>query len=436
MTTLTAQQVEPAAQAVLEVLPIFGGTSREAVLVDLDGGAREVLAAAVRGFAARTAAAAGACGDLLADTDGAEWFADKAEAMAWYRRNLPVVPAVVAAAAALGLDDLAWRIVADAEQGYSTDLLLPAWQQVLAAGWAATQRLPDAVGAGRVLLSSGTMHRFAGRTRHAITDLTAALEAFERVGEPRGRRMALNRLALACLDARELDRALELFAEVTAMSLGQDGHLQALAVMNMAEAHHRRGDHVQAVSFARRALEMLHACDAAERRITQGHLHLARALVGFGDLEEAGQHVQRVLEDTAGWGDYASVALAAHMVDGEWHLACGRYDRALEAFERAVAMRLGPYLQADIQEGLGRALAGRQRIGDAVVLYELALANRQAAGVPFDIARTLSFLAEAQAGTDRRDACREAAMQALDLLAGIADPAAEELRGRLAALAQ
>lgn len=436
MSISPADQIKPAVVAVLEVLPQLAGADRAAVLADLDGAGREVLLAVVRAFADRAAAAAAACHDLLADvdTDTDLVFEDQAEAKAWYRRNLPVIPVVVAAAVALGADDVVWRIVVDAEQGYLTELALPAWQQVVAAGQAAAGRLGDPVAAARVMLTSGTMNRFAARPAQAVSEFTLAVEAFERAGDTQGRNVALNRLATVCFDTRDLDTALDLFGQVVIVSVGQqDPQLRALAMMNLAEVHSQRGDHDQAVSFARKALEILEACGGAPQRITQAHLYLARALVGSQDLDEAGPHVRRVLEDTAGWDDYATVALAAHLVHGDFQLASGRYDLAQAAFESAVAMRLGGYLQADIQEGLGRALAGQRRFADAVVLLQLALANREQVGVAFRTADTLYFLAQALDGTGRCDEAEQAAGQALDLLVGIDDPAAQELRARLGA---
>ncbi|MEU3604388.1 BTAD domain-containing putative transcriptional regulator [Streptomyces sp. NPDC035033] len=246
-------------------------------------------------------------------------FEGRAAALDWYAAERPALEGAVAASAALGLHDRAWRL-ALVPWPLMLMRLQDGWTPLLEAGLASAEAVgdPDAQSRTRALL--GWILHEEGRDEEALVHLEQAPGLAARAGDPISEAIAVVNHA-AVLDATgECARARALMAEAVVLA-DRTGHpsTQVLTLQHLAGHCLRAGEYEQALAHVLRAGELV-APDAvvvqAQLRITRGE-----ALAGIGRLEEAAHQLERAAADAEAAGFPEGTARATERLA---RLAAGR----------------------------------------------------------------------------------------------------------------
>ncbi len=213
--------------------------------------------------------------------------------------------------------------------------------------------------------------------------------------------MTRNNLGLAWHERGDDERALSCYeaAERLFAAVG-DPYGVSNAIANQAVVHRRRGDLARALALNERALGFYRR-DAVDRPGSRRYVAITLRSIALVDMEacrypQAERHLRESLRLCAELGMAMDVARA-------WN-------------------------------ALGRVLALAERLGDAAVAYEAAVAAGEVCGSRFEEAiaqRGLGAVAAATGDRGRAERCWEAA---LDLLTSLGSAKADEVRADLAAL--
>ncbi|MFH8220244.1 BTAD domain-containing putative transcriptional regulator [Streptomyces sp. NPDC018057] len=212
-------------------------------------------------------------------------FDDRAAALAWYAAERPALEGAVAAAAALGLHDRAWRL-ALVQWPLMLWRITDGWTPLLEAGLASAEHEGDLDAQSRTRALLGWILHEEGRDPEALVHLEAAPELAARAGDAISEAIACVNLA-AVLDATgDSVRAGELMTRAVALA-DSTGHpaTQVLALQHLARYCLRTGAHGAALAHTLRATELVspHAVvGRAQLRILCGE-----ALAGLGRTAEA-----------------------------------------------------------------------------------------------------------------------------------------------------
>ncbi len=246
-------------------------------------------------------------------------FEGRTAALDWYAAERPALEGAVAASAALGLHDRAWRLALVAWP-LMLMRLQDGWTPLLEAGLASAEAVgdPDAQSRTRALL--GWILHQEGRNAEALAHLERAPALAALAGDPISEAIAVVNHA-AVLDATgECARARTLMREAVALA-DRTGHpsTQVLTLQHLAGHCLAAGEYEEALAHVLRAGELV-APDAvvvqAELRITRGE-----ALAGVGRLEEAAHQLERAAADARAAGFPEGSARAAERLA---RLAAGR----------------------------------------------------------------------------------------------------------------
>ena len=154
----------------------------------------------------------------------------------------------------------------------------------------------DAVGRAALLGKRGDAAYAHGALSEARADWTAALDVIDAACERRVAADLHRRVAVASWDAGEPDEALAHLGRGLVALEGDVANIEAARLyQELGRIHFRRGDHVTATDWARRALELgtqLGAPDVISHAYNTWGVALARA----GDIEEGARFVARSLE--------------------------------------------------------------------------------------------------------------------------------------------
>ena len=227
-------------------------------------------------------------------------FEGRTAALDWYAAERPALEGAVAAAAALGLHDRAWRL---ALMAWPLMLmrLQDGWTPLLEAGLASADAVgdPDAQSRTRALL--GWILHEEGRHDEALVHLEKAPALAALAGDPVSEAIAVVNHA-AVLDATgECGRARALMAEAVALA-DRTGHpsTQVLTLQHLAGHCLRAGEYEEALAHVLRAGELV----APDAVVVQAQLRIVRgeALAGIGRLEEAAHQLERAAADAEAAG--------------------------------------------------------------------------------------------------------------------------------------
>jgi len=294
----------------------------------------------------------------------------------------------------------------------------------------------DPAGEAVALLGSGTVHSRLCRHREATTDLTDALELFERVGDAVGQARALGNLGAVEQRSGRHPEAIA-FHERARASFRRAGDLlgEARAVNNLGEIEVRLGHYPAAAQWHREALA-LH-----ER--TGDQTGLAAALTNLGEIEEklgnfaaAAEHQLRALDVFRGIGHRSGEAWAmdgigvAYTGLGRPHDAPAYHESALDLF-REIGERDG---EASALNGLGEAARAAGRPAEAGAQHTAALTVATEADVPDQLARAHLGLGRSWSELGRPEPARSHLHRALDGYAALGRPEVDDVRVALAAL--
>ncbi|MYW96518.1 tetratricopeptide repeat protein [Amycolatopsis rubida] len=257
-------------------------------------------------FAAETVAATGS-------------FADRDQAVRWWRRDRPVINAVANAASAHGWDEELWQL-AEASWGFFLHHRdYEPFLKLCTAGLAAARRCQLPLVEARMHSQIGYVHERLQRFEEAAAHHAAALEIGEREQHGPTQATALSRMARDARARGDLEAALDLYER------SAEKHAEIDRPRGVAMARRRRGD----------LLATLGREDDAVRELTEA----AAFMEEVGDASQLARTV---------------VSLAAiHARRGDYHQARAELVSALEGVERLQS----PHFQAEVLT----ALAGLER---------------------------------------------------------------------------
>ncbi|MFJ5705984.1 BTAD domain-containing putative transcriptional regulator [Streptomyces sp. NPDC093105] len=246
-------------------------------------------------------------------------FEGRTAALDWYAAERPALEGAVAASAALGLHDRAWRLALVAWP-LMLMRLQDGWTPLLEAGLASAEAVgdPDAQSRTRALL--GWILHQEGRNEEALVHLEQAPGLAAEAGDPISEAIAVVNHA-AVLDATgECARARVLMREAVALA-DRIGHpsTQVLTLQHLAGHCLGAGEYEEALAHVLRAGELV----APDAVVVQAQLRIVRgeALAGIGRLEEAAHQLERAAADSEAAGFPEGTARAAERLA---RLAAGR----------------------------------------------------------------------------------------------------------------
>ncbi|MFD4377425.1 BTAD domain-containing putative transcriptional regulator [Streptomyces sp. NPDC058486] len=246
-------------------------------------------------------------------------FEGRSAALDWYVAERPALEGAVAASAALGLHDRAWRLAVVAWP-LMLMRLQDGWTPLLEAGVAAADaaRDPDAQSRTRALL--GWILHEEGRHEEALAHLEKAPGYAALAGDPVSEAIAVVNHA-AVLDATgDHGRARALMTQAVALA-DRTGHpsTQVLTLQHLAAHCLGAGEYEDALAHILRAGELV----APDAVVVQAQLRIVRgeALAGIGRVEEAADQLERAAADAEAAGFREGSARAT---EGLARLTAGR----------------------------------------------------------------------------------------------------------------
>jgi tetratricopeptide (TPR) repeat protein len=358
-------------------------------------------------------------------------FAASGSAVAWFEQTRSSVLTTLELAASIGADEQLWRMASAIEPLASLTGDLDLWGRVSQAGLRAAERLGEPQALAFMHLMRGGWHKMTNPAS-SIPDYTEALRRFRRLGDERMELLTLIRLGAVHLVLRRLPEAEACFEQVVARST--DDAAIGLGVMNLAAVRLDAGDYGTAVNLSHRALELL--AEADPHYAVQVYIQLVSGQVRVGDLEAATE-AWLAGSAQAGIGPvHAGRRLGLLAAEAELRLAQNRPGEAVELAHRWLVCHgeLGTDTgHADVLDLLGQGVLAQRDPVRALDIHEAALGRRRRAGVPFYTARTLMHLAAARVAAGFSADAENNRTDAVALLAGYVDPAADQLRADLAA---
>ncbi|MCX4983209.1 BTAD domain-containing putative transcriptional regulator [Streptomyces sp. NBC_00572] len=267
------------------------------------------------GLAADAAAEPGSqpCYSLPADARrpaATREFEDRTAALDWYVAERAALEGAVAAAAALGLHDRAWRL-ALVQWPLMLMRIGDGWTPLLEAGLASAEHMGDFDAQSRTRALLGWILHEEGRDAEALVHLEKAPGLAARAGDTISEAIAYVNHA-AVLDATgEHERAGLLMLHAVSLA-DRTGHpsTQVLTLHHLAGHCMKAGDYHAALAHTLRAGELV----APDAVVVQAQLQIVRgeALAGIGRVEEAADQLERaiVASDAAGFAEGSARAAA------------------------------------------------------------------------------------------------------------------------------
>lgn len=262
-------------------------------------------------------------------------FADRAQALAWFTTELPVLLAAQHRAADSGLDAHAWQLA-----WTLSDFLdvRGRWRDLAAVqtiGLAAARRLSDRAGQAEIHRILGRAHTRLGSLSDAHRHFRRSLELFAELKRPLGQARA--RLGLTALFPQQARHREAIGHALHAMELsGETGcpGWSGRATNVVAWCYAQAGDHERAIVYCRQALTLFqHINDRAGEANTWDSLGYAYRHLGRHG--EAVNCFQRSIALIRELGDHYFEATSQFNL-GDAYAECGEPDAARDAWRRAL----------------------------------------------------------------------------------------------------
>ncbi|MFI5959773.1 ATP-binding protein [Cryptosporangium sp. NPDC051539] len=341
-----------------------------------------------------------------------------------------LLAAVQAAAGEPGLQELAWQLAALTRRFYMRLNLFDSWFASARAGLDAARAINDQRGVAEMHDSLGMACVATQQLDEAIDHHTAALDIRRHLGDQLGEAVSLNALGLTRLRGRRLvdaandfARSAELFGE-----LG-DNSWQAFAQMNLAGTLVELGELGRATDLIGQAVTQFRAEDSAEGEGNSLRL-LSRISLHEANIPDAVRYARAAVD--------LAVQNENRMWEGFWlldlgaaQLATGDTADALVSYQRAssIQRRLNDRVREALAlSGTGRVYQRLDRREEAIDFYRGAVLILRTVSAPWTLATALNDLAAAFTEVGRRTEAEPLWREALALLGGLTDPAAERLR--------
>jgi signal transduction histidine kinase len=216
----------------------------------------------------------------------------------------------------------------------------------------------------------------------SLSHAEQALELAERIGDDRGRVLALNNIGIAYYRLSRYSEALDAYERslAAAEELGDDTRI-ANALNNIGIIHYIRGDTDRTLDYYTRVLEIRKRMDDA-KGLGTAYNNLGNVYYTAGRYHESLEYYHQALTLYEEIGDRARVASTLNNI-GLVYYRMERFDEALNHFERALG------IEENIEDRSGLALTLNNlgmvhgelgRVEEALVHYRRALAAREELG--------------------------------------------------------
>jgi len=357
-------------------------------------------------------------------------FPDRGHAVRWYEQERANLMAATRAAAASGLDRIAWQIPTVLMEINGDRDPLGGWSDVEWIGVEAARRVGDRDGEAVLHEGLGIKYRLGHRLSEAEEHYRLARELFEQIGDRAGVARARNGLGLTHQRADRLDEARAEFEQGLALARElRSPYLVATFLGNLGCVQQALGRLDEAERNLRDAVSSLR--DLGEQLEESFRLvELADVVIESGQPAEAREILPRALA-VARDHDNAIVEGNVFLVQAKLELAEGAPEDALASSQRAaVTMRQCGYrgMEARALAAAGAAYQQLERFDEAAAFYRRSAATHRELGDRWHLAVTLDRLAAVLTALDRPDEARDAWREVLLLLADLPGPRAAALR--------
>jgi DNA-binding SARP family transcriptional activator/Tfp pilus assembly protein PilF len=301
----------------------------------------------------------------------------------------------------------------------------------------AARRTGDRAAEATALTQIGVFHWEQSRLQQASDHYRQALTLFREEGDRAGEAEALAGLGASETGLGRYEQAARYQQEAATIyqDLG-DRAGEARTIGNLGRTRLRQGRYHEVAGHYRQSLELFREIGnrdgeaIALGRLGTLDLHLGR-------YQHAAGYLKRALALLREIGNKSSGAETLVWL-GEAYLRLGRYEEAAANFEQALATfrEIGdPAQEADALNGLGEVLLRTGDAGKARAHHAAALRLTSEIGAPLEQARAYSGLARACHADGDPAQARRHWQQALARYAAIGAPEADEIRVRLAMIA-
>jgi tetratricopeptide (TPR) repeat protein len=360
------------------------------------------------------------------DLAGLPSFADYDQAMAWFTTETDNLVATCRAAAAAGLDDIAWTLPALLRTPYLDRRPAGEWIQLAQPALAAATRLGDARGRAITLVGLSIAYRQLQQIEPAIAHSRAALEAAETIGDPYQTAAALVMLGHAQRRGRLLDDAVRSYEQALRVAAAGELPLWTVwATIGLAEALLDAGHNEQAGRRIAEALALLRPGlgDGARSECLAVLAWINRE---SGRLDDADTNIHEALAiayDTKNILFQGSFEIEL----GRVLFAAGRHGEALTAFQHAttIGRRMGDRsTEATALDETGLTYQALGRLAEAADFHRLAAVTHGELDDAWRRAVALGNLATSLDRLGERPAALANWREARSSLAGFPDPRA------------
>lgn len=236
-------------------------------------------------------------------------FEDRAAALAWYEAERTALEGAVAAAAALGLHDRAWRL-ALVQWPLMLWRIRDGWAPLLEAGLGSAEHEGDFDAQSRTRALLGWILHEEGRDAEALVHLEKAPELAARAGDTISEAIAHVNLGAVLDSTGDHGRAGALMSHAVSLA-GRTGHppTQVLTLQHLARHCLNTGAYEAALAHTLRAAELV----SPDAVVGRAQLQIVRgeALAGLGRLEEAADQLRGAVAaaDAAGFTEGSAQAV-------------------------------------------------------------------------------------------------------------------------------
>ncbi|MFE9245041.1 ATP-binding protein [Nocardiopsis sp. NPDC006938] len=365
---------------------------------------------------------------------GVPQFTDNTDAVRWFEAEGGNLVAMTEAAAAAGMDALAWRLPVVLRHVYVYRTPMSAWITTTLIGLGAARSEREHAAEADLLESLGMAYVQSHRMREGMAHHRNALRLRRDLGDELGEAMSFNALGLAHLREHRLDEAREDFERSLdiARRLGER-RWEGIALGNLADALLDSGDLHESVALAEEAVT-IHRETGNRMSEFAGLACLGAAWRELGSTERALSYVQDALDAARELENPAREGFALLEL-GQVHAVLNRPDDALASFHEAAVLyrSIGDHVRESASfEGAGQVHQAVGRAGEAAGFYRQAASGYRRHNAHWELAVCLDRLATVRSESGEREAAHEHWHEALEALADLTGPRTEDLRQRIA----
>ncbi|MFJ8545480.1 AfsR/SARP family transcriptional regulator [Streptomyces sp. NPDC093586] len=316
----------------------------------------------------------------------------------WLEAERLSLTAVVARAAAAGLDELAWDLTLSVLVLFETRNYLDDWRECAERSLAAARAADNARGEAAMLHVLGALEMRQRDFTTAYDLFARALDLHERAGEEHGRALVLRNMAMIDEMRGELETAMRYStAALEVFRAVGDRSSEAHVLNNMAQIRLDQDDVDDAQRLSEESVRVsMGIGEGGARSLALGTHRLARVHLARREYDLAEEALLRVIHIVRGQLDMLGLAHGL-LALGEARMGAGRWQQARATLRQALeaaALAGGALVEGRIKLALGTA---GWKCGDPFEArrnFLGALANFERIGVDAWIKRTHAALAE------------------------------------------